>query len=117
MPDTPRRTWRSAPATRQASAHLRYATTATRRTNYIIVRWRTYSATSGGHSLIGDPKFVDPLIDDYHLQFGSASIDHGVDAGVYTDLDGHPRPKGIGFDLGAYEYQNIRYLWLPVIRK
>ena len=77
----------------------------------------TIGLSSGGHSLVGDPKFVDPLHDDYYLQFGSAAIDHGVDAGVHTDLDGLPRPKGLGFDLGAYEYQNIRYLWLPVARK
>jgi fibronectin-binding autotransporter adhesin len=77
----------------------------------------TVDVTSGGHSLIGDPRFVDPPHGDYHLQFSSAAIDHGVDAGVTTDLDGNPRPIGLGFDIGAYEYQNIRYLWLPVIRK
>jgi fibronectin-binding autotransporter adhesin len=73
--------------------------------------------TDGGHSLIGDPKFIDPLHGNYHLQFDSAAIDHGVDAGVYTDLDGNPRPIGLGFDIGAYEFQGIRYLWLPLIRK
>ncbi len=77
----------------------------------------TIGVTSGGHSLSGDPKFIDPLNSNYHLQFGSASIDHGVDTGLYTDLAGNPRPVGLGFDIGAYEYQSIRYLWLPVIRK
>jgi fibronectin-binding autotransporter adhesin len=77
----------------------------------------TIDVTNGGHSLIGDPKFVDPLNGNYHLQFGSAAIDHGVDAGVYTDLDGHLRPIGLGFDIGAYEYQSGHYLWLPLIRK
>jgi hypothetical protein len=77
----------------------------------------TIGVTSGGHSLIGDPKFVDPLNGDYHLQFGSAAIDHGVDTGVTTDLDGNPRPHGVGFDIGAYEYQSGHYLWLPLIRK
>jgi fibronectin-binding autotransporter adhesin len=73
--------------------------------------------TDGGHSLIGDPKFVDPFHGDYHLQFGSAAIDRGVDAGIYTDLDGNLRPVGLGFDIGAYEYQGGHYLWLPLIRK
>jgi hypothetical protein len=77
----------------------------------------TVGVTSGGHSLIGDPRFVDPLHDDYHLRFGSTAIDRGIDAGVTTDLDGHPRPKGIGFDIGAYEYQGGYYLWLPLIWK
>ena len=50
------------------------------------------------------PKFVDPLHGDYHLRFGSAAINRGVDAGVTTDLDGNPRPYGAGFDIGAYEF-------------
>jgi predicted outer membrane repeat protein len=77
----------------------------------------TVGVTSGGHSLGGDPKFVDPLNGDYHLQFGSAGIDRGVDAGVYVDLDGNPRPVGAGFDIGAYEYQAIKVLYLPLIRR
>jgi hypothetical protein len=77
----------------------------------------TVGVTSGGHSLVGDPKFVDPLNGDYHVLFGSAAIDRGVDVGVYTDLDGKPRPIGAGFDIGAYEYQAIKVLYLPLIRR
>jgi fibronectin-binding autotransporter adhesin len=75
--------------------------------------------TTGTHSLNGDPRFIDPLHDDYHLQFGSPAIDHGVDAGVYTDLDGNPRPIGVGFDIGAYEYQFVprTIIYLPVITR
>ena len=75
----------------------------------------TVGVTSSGHSLVGDPKFVAPLNDDYHLQFGSAAIDHGVDAGVYTDLDGELRPMGVGFDIGAYEYAAMTHTYLPLI--
>jgi fibronectin-binding autotransporter adhesin len=77
----------------------------------------TYGRIGGGPSFVGDPRFVDPLHDDYHLRFGSAAIDHGIDAGVTTDLDGNPRPVGAGFDIGAYEYQGGYYLWLPLIWK
>jgi predicted outer membrane repeat protein len=63
------------------------------------------SITSGGHSLIGNPNFVDPVNGDYHLRFPSPAIDHGIDVGVYTDLDGNSRPYGAGFDIGAYEFQ------------
>ena len=57
----------------------------------------------GAHSFVDDPGFVDPRADDYHLASASAAIDRGVDAGVYTDLDGKSRPQGAGYDIGAYE--------------
>jgi hypothetical protein len=49
----------------------------------------------------GDPAFADPGAGDYHIGFGSAAIDRGVDAGVATDKDGWPRDAWP--DLGAYE--------------
>jgi uncharacterized repeat protein (TIGR01451 family) len=52
----------------------------------------------------GDPGFVNPNAGDYHIGPGSAAIDAGVDAGVTADIDGHPRPAGLGFDIGADEY-------------
>jgi len=48
-----------------------------------------------------DPAFA---LDGYHLMTGSAAIDRGVDAGVLSDIDGHPRPYGPAPDLGAVEY-------------
>jgi predicted outer membrane repeat protein len=71
----------------------------------------TVGMTSGGHSLIGDPKFADPLNGDYHLQLGSAAIDHSIDAGVYTDLDGNPRPKNLGFDIGAMNIRSASFIY------
>jgi hypothetical protein len=61
-------------------------------------------------SLAGDPK----LSDSYHLQFGSAAIDAGVDAGVTVDIDGDARPQGDAPDIGADELV-IRYIFLPTV--
>ena len=51
----------------------------------------------------GDPAFVDPAAGDYHIQSASAAADAGVDAGVVVDIDGLPRPQGLGYDIGADE--------------
>jgi parallel beta-helix repeat protein len=58
---------------------------------------------TGSLNYYGDPAFVNPAAGDYHLRAGSAAIDHGVNAGVATDLDGVARPQGSLPDLGAYE--------------
>jgi hypothetical protein len=59
---------------------------------------------SGGHSLDDDdPDFVDPAAGDYHIGLDSAGLDNGLDLGVAVDLDGTPRPIGLGPDRGAYE--------------
>ncbi len=64
----------------------------------------TAGAVSGGvHSLNGDPLFVNPAADDYHLGNGSLAIDAGIDQGVATDFEGDPRPLGAGFDIGFDE--------------
>ncbi len=49
---------------------------------------------TGTNNYWGDPHFIG---DGYHLTFGSAAIDRGVAAGVFTDVDGDPRPSGSGF--------------------
>jgi len=74
----------------------------------------TGAVSDGGHNVTGDLGFADPGADDYHLAEDSAAIDHGVDAGISTDLDGSPRPVGAGFDIGAYETEGWRYLF-PII--
>ncbi|MBN1475766.1 choice-of-anchor D domain-containing protein, partial [Candidatus Sumerlaeota bacterium] len=41
---------------------------------------------------------------DYHLDLGSAAIDTGTAAGAPADdIEGTPRPLGLGVDLGIYE--------------
>jgi hypothetical protein len=51
-----------------------------------------------------DPLFFDPDIDDYHILPGSPAIDNGMNVGVLHDLEDTSRPKGSGFDIGAYEF-------------
>jgi parallel beta-helix repeat protein len=66
----------------------------------------TFSDIQGGYAGEGNIN-VDPLFvggGDYHLTAGSPCIDVGTDAGVYTDIDGDPRPLGAGFDMGSDEY-------------
>jgi hypothetical protein len=78
----------------------------------------TIGVSNGAHSLNGDPRFVDPAHDDYHLAFGSAAIDRGIDASVYSDLDGNVRPYGASFDIGAYEFTGVIYrAYLPIIKR
>jgi len=59
---------------------------------------------TGTINLWADPLFANPALDNYHLLAGSAAIDAGVDAGVGTDMDGEPRPRGTAPDLGADEF-------------
>ncbi|MBW1691920.1 MAG: right-handed parallel beta-helix repeat-containing protein, partial [Deltaproteobacteria bacterium] len=52
----------------------------------------------------------DPLFSNYELQSGSPCIDaiptDSADP-VTIDYAGYARPKGSGFDMGAYEYQGV----------
>jgi hypothetical protein len=60
----------------------------------------------GPNDIIGmDPLLVDPTNNDFHLQENSPAIDVGQSlAGVTKDLEGTPRPQGVGHDIGAYEF-------------
>lgn len=59
-------------------------------------------------STFGDPQFVDPYKDDFHLRDDSPALDRGANPGQAvigaTDLDGQPRTTGSGkVDMGCYE--------------
>jgi parallel beta-helix repeat protein len=59
------------------------------------------------HALVAAPGqlFVNPAAHDYHLKAGSPAIDRGLALSqVAEDLEGHPRPAGAGYDIGAYEF-------------
>jgi hypothetical protein len=52
-----------------------------------------------------DPLFVNAGDGDYHLRSASPCVDAGLDLGssVPEDFDGIHRPKGSGYDMGAFE--------------
>jgi len=72
---------------------------------------QTGTINHGGHSFSGDPAFVNPDADDYHITRWSAALNTGTPVGVFADMDNQPRPVGSGFDIGADEAQLI---WGPV---
>ena len=71
---------------------------------------------TGSQSLAGNPRFLDPVANDYHLGLGSAAIDVAPSFGVSRDADGQLRPMGAGFDLGFDEALPPR-LYLPIVLK
>lgn len=58
----------------------------------------------------GDPAFVNPDMNNFHIGPASAAIDSGVIAGVSTDFDGQTRPIGAGYDIGADEFSYNIYI-------
>lgn len=82
-------------------------------TDEVLVYGSTvYTATQigslGAGNIYGDPMYVHPAVGvegDYHVQIGSPAIDNGTATGAPSiDLEGHLRPQGNGYDIGAYEY-------------
>ncbi|MCL4264489.1 MAG: hypothetical protein KJ069_14795 [Anaerolineae bacterium] len=67
----------------------------------------------------GDPLFVNPGADNFHLQVGSVAIDAGLDADITTDFEGDVRPSGNSFDIGYDEFVPIQVppiqIMLPII--
>jgi hypothetical protein len=54
------------------------------------------------------PEFVNPAGGDFHLQSTSPAIDKGSPIGAPSmDFDWNPRPQGLGYDIGAFEFHNV----------
>ena len=74
-------------------------------------------AINGTDYVEGDPMFVDATGANFDLQKDSPAIDKGspIDAPDY-DFDGHSRPYGAGYDIGADEYTVFTDLvYLPIV--
>ncbi len=76
---------------------------------------------SGGVAVGGDPKFVLPQADNYHLYANSPARDAGVDASVNIDIDSDARPRGGGVDIGYDELNPsappLRSVHMPLVRR
>lgn len=70
---------------------------------------------TGTINLWGDPLFINPANDDYHILNTSPAIDAGIDAGVTQDIDGEARPQNSYFDIGADEVFRMLYMYLPIM--
>lgn len=68
---------------------------------YTLAQWRALGHDA--HSSAASPVFANAAGGDWSLASGSVGRDTGVDAGVERDYQGSLRPRGAGFDMGAYE--------------
>jgi hypothetical protein len=66
------------------------------------------SGTIQSNNLMTNPIFVDAASSNFRLQSGSPAIDKGANISIVTnDFDGHPRPQGAGYDIGACEFGQL----------
>ena len=77
----------------------------------------TGSAVWPGDGNIGaDPLFRTPQNGDYRLREHSPCVDTGTPIGVPDkDINGISRPRGEGYDMGAYEFFEYFSLYLPIV--
>jgi hypothetical protein len=63
--------------------------------------------SAGANAIVLDPKLVDAVIGDFHLQAGSPAIDAAKTTATppTEDFDGTMRPQGARNDIGAFEFK------------
>ena len=73
----------------------------------------------GVGSVDADPQFVDSLGYNFRLKESSPAIDTGFNIESTTDIYGNPRPQGLAYDMGVYEYnptlEIALAIYLPII--
>ena len=101
--------WSGDPAASFSSVEWRFANTSATVTNNLVnvtLRERDGAEATLAGNVTGAAAawFVDAASGDLHLTpSATAAIDQGVVSGVTDDLDGEPRPRGAGPDVGADE--------------
>ena len=83
-------------------------------TSHTLLWGNVDDPVSGTALLIAPPFFSSPTRQNYHLTADSPAVDVGDDIGVYTDVDGDPRPTGPHMDIGADELR-VHLAHLPTI--
>lgn len=85
--------------------------------------WANDANTGGGGTIDmgtneyqGDPGFIDPANDDYHIVENSPVIDKAIDTWATVDMDGQSRPAGEA-DIGADEYGETIEIYLPLLMR
>ncbi len=91
--------------------------TATLGVDHTLLWGNTIDPMTGTNALAQDPRFVNPIAHDYHLQVDSPAVNAGADAGVTVDWEGDARPQGSAPDIGADEVREVSQtkVYLPLI--
>lgn len=69
--------------------------------SYTLAQWQATGRDA--HSFAQNPVFTNAAGGDWSLSSTSVGRDTGVDVGATHDYQGGVRPRGAGFDIGAYE--------------
>lgn len=76
-----------------------------------------YSEYYGDNYVEGDPLFINASTGDFHVMAGSPAIDNGFFIGApMNDFDGNFRPRGNGYDIGAFEFPRTIYYGVDTIQ-
>lgn len=74
--------------------------------NYNVYANSSLITVMGANDIIADPQFVNPSLNNFQLNVTSPAINNGYTwSQLKKDILSNPRPSGIKYDVGAYEYQ------------